>query len=128
LSNSGLTSSEEVKIDTFDMLIGDVGGFYALMWGLLAWLMADFEEFKKMSGVLGDFYSTEDPTDINAWRKCADTSDNKKIQELMAKELMARKRYKFEYCEYWVASCFGKACFRPCFKNCTFFKNADKEF
>jgi hypothetical protein len=117
-----MTSSEEVKIDTFDLLVGDVGGFYALMWGLLAYLMSDFEEFKKMSGVLGDFYSTEDPTDISSWKKDADTTDNKKIQESMTRELMARRKYKFEYCEYWIATCLGKVCFKCCFKNCGFFK------
>jgi hypothetical protein len=49
------------------------------MWGLLAYLMADFEGFKKMSGVMSDFYSTEDPNDMAAWKKDADTSDNNKI-------------------------------------------------
>jgi hypothetical protein len=39
---NGIKSDEEIKIDTFDMILGDVGGFYALLWGGLAYLMSDY--------------------------------------------------------------------------------------
>lgn len=128
MSYNGITSEEEIKIDTFDMLVGDVGGFYALMWGLLAYLMADFEGFKKMAGVMSDFYSTEDPNDMAAWKKDADTSDNNKIQVLMEKELNARRKYRFEYCDYWIATWGAKFWCKPCCKCTSCYQKAAEKY
>ena len=43
------------------MLVGAIGGAYAIIWAAFGWCMADFESFKKTSGIISDFYSTENP-------------------------------------------------------------------
>jgi hypothetical protein len=43
MPNYGLNYGEKYVIDTFDMLIGAVGGFYALVWAFFGFCMKDFE-------------------------------------------------------------------------------------
>jgi hypothetical protein len=46
----------------------------------------------------------------------------------MEKELNARERYKYDYSDYWVATCFSKFCFYTCCKNCGCYQRAEKKF
>jgi hypothetical protein len=68
LSNYGLHYGEKYVLDTWDMLIGVVGGFYALIWALFGYCMSDYEAFNKSQGLIADFYSSEDPSNFDSRR------------------------------------------------------------
>lgn len=59
----GVNYEEEYSVDTFDMMVGYVGGFYAMLWAFMYWWMSDYESFKKSQGLISNFYSAENPND-----------------------------------------------------------------
>lgn len=70
------------------MIIGVVGGLYALLWAAFGYCISDYESFHKSTGLISDFYSSENG--LNAVRN--DNSDLKEedVEAAVKRELGAR--------------------------------------
>jgi hypothetical protein len=93
LSNYGLHYGEKYVLDTYDMLIGVVGGLYALIWALFSYCISDFESFNKSTGLIADFYSSEDPKNKDSRKNNNQDMTEKEVEERVKAELNARTMY-----------------------------------
>lgn len=119
MPNYGLNYSEKYVLDTYDMLLGAVGGFYAILWALFGWGMADYEAFNKSYGLIADFYSSESPhANDSVYKKRPDGSiDEKAIKDQLKSELNARTYYQYSYTNFW--------CYRHVSRQCCFCRNTE---
>jgi hypothetical protein len=51
---------EQIKIATFDEVLGYVGGIYAMIWAFFGCLMSSYNSFSKDNTLIKNFYTTED--------------------------------------------------------------------
>ena len=49
-------------MDSFDVLLGLIGGFVGLIWGLLVYTLGGYESFKFSTALISEIYSTTDHT------------------------------------------------------------------
>lgn len=75
------------------MLIGVVGGFYALLWALFGYCMTDYESFHKSTGLISDFYSSEDFKNEYARKNDNSGLTEDEVEQSVKNELGARKMY-----------------------------------
>ena len=51
--------TEEWAIESIDIVLGIVGGFFGLVWSLLAFLLGGYEAFRSEHTLIGDLYKTD---------------------------------------------------------------------
>jgi len=48
---------QEFSVNSLDLILGLLGGYMAILWGLLEFSFSDYEQFKYNNSVVGSVYS-----------------------------------------------------------------------
>ena len=114
-------------LDSLDLILGLVGGFIALVWEWLSYILGGYESFKFSTALISEAYST---THSSRMKKNSVPEDYSGAQSDLVKGLTTQAPYKYNYNEYlcsWVLLK-GLCCFKSCMQKCQCYQRRSKRF
>lgn len=111
----------EVSVDSLDLILGLIGGYTAILWGVSGFFLANYEGFKRDNSLVGAVYSA-----------APDTKDREPAEDLIeAKgdikhDIEVQGRFFYTYREYFFAWILASCC--CCLKNTSFHRQRMKRY
>jgi hypothetical protein len=97
LTPADKTFSVEYTIDTFDVMLGLIGGFYGLIVSMFGFCISGYQDFNKENDLIRQFYSTEKEVMLNRIGEPPKRSNDGSEYDQIKAELMARTQYEYTF-------------------------------
>ena len=110
-----------VSTESLDNLLGIIGGFTALIWDIIYYMMSEYQSFQFNRSLIGEIYST---TDNSRMKTGSEPEDQDGAIEDLHKSLETHAKYKYTYREHLLSS--TMKCICCCFKNAQCYKRRVK--
>ena len=115
------------SVQSLDIVLGLIGGFVGLIWGLLGYSLGGYESFKFSTALISEIYSTTDKSRMR--RDLVPTTHADACTDLK-KGLETQARYEYCYREYFCTWLLLKllCCFKSCLSKRQCYKRRQKRF
>ena len=113
---------QEFSIESLDVMLGLIGGYTALLWGVLGYCMNGYEGFKYNNSVIGAIYNAY-PTGGPGKEPAASFDE---AAEFMERDVQTGGKFDYGYMEYWRAWVLSICC--CCCRSCRCCKTSIKRF
>lgn len=103
------------SIASLDIVLGLVGGFAGLCWGLLLLVLGSYEAFKYENSLISSIFPTSAGGGEHGDQEIL-PSDEKEAKAQMLTTVAGRGKYFYNYHEFLWSGCLRSLCFRCCHK------------
>ena len=94
------------SINSLDLILGLVGGFTAMIWASLGFVIQPYEDFKFNNSLVGSIYPTSPQRDEDE----APIADEKEANEALEGTVVERGKFYYTFSEYWFTKFVNKMC------------------